>query len=171
MRIFFTLAFLLITVVSKAQNLTLDQLLLLAGKNQEGIDSYLEAKGWEQAPAAEGARFTWAYAREIDAIALYMDDKPLGTSKPKFKASSWVNMTYIEDSPAIVYDILSSTKYQAMKQRAALLGFKRISFKQDDEKSVSCYTHGAYKIYIVAKFSGDRLLEANSYSIAVIKTT
>lgn len=170
MKHFFTLALCFLSISALAQNLTFDQLLLLSSKSQAGVDSYLESKGWEQAPAAEGADYTWAFAREIDSIALMLGDGAPNKSKPKFTASSWLNMLTMEGYPAVVYDILSSAKYQAIKKRAAFLGFKRISFKQDTEKSVSCYAHGAYKVYVVTKFDGDRLLEANSYSIAIINT-
>jgi hypothetical protein len=167
MKFLLALALILLTVNVKAQNLTLDQLLLLAGKNQEAIDLYLGARGWEQAPATDNANSTWAYAKRKDIL-----NNDLLSSK--YEALAWFHTLSFHGLPAISYDILSSAKYQIMKQRAIALGFKRITYTEDSQGSDSCYSNGKYKFYIHIAFSSDRFSDntlnaKNSYEIAVTK--
>ena len=143
-----------------AQVLSVDQLLSIYNKDEEQIDAYLGARGWERTSSVDPKSIkTWAYDKQIDPFSV-------GGTEPglKYQAKGWFSLVNDEEGYWLSYSISSKERFVAIRQRIIAMGMKRVSYTSDNDMTVATYQGTRYAIRLVTIIDGDNSGE-NNYSL------
>ena len=146
MKYLITLIILLSFENSKAQSLTLDQLVNLQTKDLEYINEFLLNRGWRfNSSVAETddrmGRAIWAFGKsEFDTE----------------KAVGWFDLIYSPGyESAITYQIHNKSYYSLIKNRITALGMKQVASEILDDGLYSVYVGQKYAVKIVSSSSSE----------------
>ena len=156
MKYLITLILLLSFETSKAQSLTLDQLVNLQTKDLEYVNEFLLNRGWRfDSSVAETddrmGRAVWAFGKsEFDTE----------------RAVGWFNLIYSPGyESTITYQIHNKNFYSLIKNRITALGMKLVASEILDDGLLSVYTGQRYAVKIVSSSSSDEIVPKYIFTI------
>ena len=139
-KITFTLLLILISIVSKAQNLSMSELLSLLGKDVSYVEEFLSEKGWEfRETTGDGIPFSimsFDYDRYI-----YDSDKALSFLDCSFNTNS-LKVEYLR------LQVNTNKKYLEYMKAIKGYGCKLLWSEYADDNLIKAYT-GSTKMFVI----------------------
>ncbi len=147
MKYFITLFILSFSLKLSAQNVSLDQLLVLRGKSLVYVEEFLTARKWELTGSEEYSLFklgsaTFAYEKS------YLDDKALSFLTFDYNP-------YNSNDNEITIQINRSSTYVQFVNRIKALQYKLLNSTTEDDRLIKRYTKGNTIIRVVSKVTKD----------------
>lgn len=159
--VLFLLGFLL-TIQASAQVLSVDNLIAIYQKDEEGIDVYLGNKGWERSPtSSDDVEATWAFDRRLSPF--------VEGQGPKYEAAAWVCTVNDEGTRVVTYSIHGLNKFNVFRARVLALGMRKVKYESTNERINAVYEGAKYKLRLITRINEGSLFENNSYLIYLEK--
>lgn len=148
-----------LSVFTKGQNLTLDQVISLRTKSLAGVEEFLTAKNWEMTEANEPEEgtmgsATFAYQKS------YYDDKAVSFI-------SYFYSKYSSNSNRVNIQINKTQTYNTFLTRLKALGYKLSSSKVDDGKIVKIYKSKTLTIEVTSATQREDFTTKTTYSFFI----
>lgn len=159
--VLFILGFLLNIQVS-AQVLSVNNLIAIYQRDEDGIDVYLGNKGWERSPTSSDAvEATWAFDRRLKVF-----EEGQG---PSYEAEAWVSTVNDEGTRIITYSIHNLDKFSAFRAQVLALGMRKVEYTSSSKRVIAEYEGAKYKLKLITRINEGSLSENNSYLIYLEK--
>ena len=156
MKVLLLLCFLLLPCLSRAQGLSLNNLLAVYNdKDEEAADVYLLQRGWERTTSSNAEKTkTWAYGKKLK--------QPIGNQgadsvKRKFQAEAWLSITKKDEHRYLEYSMPSQAAMLFIREQMQKVGMERTDYNSTNERIIATYEGSGYCINIVTiiAFSSD----------------